>query len=61
MKPFKHLIEPDQSQKLQILCRYQGEDWEHCAYAKDREEKSYLLGEYSLAYGSDFEFKTIRL
>ena len=61
MKPFKHLIEPEEGQKFQILCRYQGGDWEHCDYAKDRAEKNYLLGEYRLAYGSGFEFKTIIL
>ncbi len=61
MKPFKHLIEPEEGQKFQILCRLHGDDWEHCDYAKDREEKNYLLGEYRLAYGNGFEFKTIHL
>ena len=61
MKPFKHLIEPEEGQKFQILCRLHGDEWEHCDYAKDREEKNYLLGEYRLAYGNGFEFKTIHL
>ena len=47
--------------KFEILTRYKNDPWEHCDYAKDREELNYLLGEYRLAYGSDFRFKTVRL
>ena len=61
MKPFKYLIEPEEGQKFQILCRLHGEDWEHCDYAKDRDELKYLRSEYGMAYGGGFEFKTIRL
>lgn len=38
-----------------------GVQWEHCDYAKDANEKKYLIGEYRLAYGSSFEFKSIML
>lgn len=54
---------PEQGYKYQILTRNTSYDrtWEHCDYAKNREEKNYLLGEYRLAYGVGFEFKTITL
>lgn len=54
---------PEQGYKYQILTRYtpNGSEWEHCDYAKDSQEKNYLLGEYRLAYGKEFEFKTIPL
>ena len=53
--------EPEQGYKYQILTKYLNENWEHCDYAKDRQEKNYLLNEYKLAYGSDFSFKIIQL
>lgn len=56
--------EPQQGYKYQLLCRhpeYNGREWEHCDYAKDKQEKNYLLNEYRLAYGSGYEFKTITL
>lgn len=52
--------DPQDGCKYQILCRNTRE-WEHCDYAKDKKEKDYLLGEYGLAYGPSFEFKTILL
>jgi hypothetical protein len=53
---------PEQGQKYQILTKYKGEKaFEHCDYAKDKQERDYLLGEYRMAYGSDFSFKTIEL
>ena len=51
--------EPQQGYRYQILCRnqqYDGKTWEHCDYAKDSQEKNYLLGEYRLAYGAGYEF-----
>lgn len=53
---------PEYGYKYQILTKYRGErSFEHCDYAKDKEEKKYLLDEYKLAYGYDFTFKTIIL
>lgn len=52
---------PEQGYKYQILCRYpkyNGNTWEHCDYAKDAQERSYLLKNYQ---GSGYEFKTILL
>lgn len=45
----------------EIFCRYQREPWEHCDYAKDAQERDYLLGEYRLAYGKGFAFKVVRV
>ena len=56
--------EPESGCKYQILCRnpqYNGREWEHCDYAKDKTEKGFLLGEYRLAYGGGYEFKVILL
>lgn len=53
--------EPQDGYMYQILTRYKNEPYEHCDYAKDKTEKNYLLGEYSMAYGSNFRFKTILL
>ena len=53
--------EPQRGYKYQILTKYIKEAWEHCDYAKDRQEKHYLLSEYRMAYGADFTFKTITL
>ena len=54
---------PEQGYKYQILTRNQsyGREWEHCDYAKDNQEKNYLLKEYRMAYGNEFSFKTILL
>ena len=46
---------------IQIFCKYKREAWEHCDYASDYNEALYLLGEYRMAYGPDFSFKTIKL
>ena len=55
--------DPREDCKYQIFCRDPSYDrsWDHCDYAKDYEEKKHLLGEYRLAFGSGFEFKTILL
>ncbi len=55
--------EPQEGQRYQILCRNSAysRSWEHCDYATDRQERNYLLGEYRMAYGSGWEFKTILL
>jgi hypothetical protein len=55
--------EPEQGYKYQILVKYpQSREWEHCDYAKNKEERKYLIGEYNLAYrGTGATFKTIML
>lgn len=53
--------EPQQGYKYQILTRYNNEPYEHCDYAKDRQEKNYLINEYRIAYGVGFSFKAIQL
>lgn len=60
---YPQAYEPEQGYKFQILCRNQSYSraWEHCDYAKDRTEKNYLIGEYRLAYGAGWEFKSILL
>jgi len=54
---------PEDGYQYQILCRNQAYSraWEHCDYAVSRWDKSYLVGEYRLAYGSGWEFKVITL
>lgn len=53
---------PEQGYKYQILTKQVTDrEWEHCDYAKDSKEKNYLIGEYRLAYGNNFQFKTILL
>lgn len=54
--------DPQQGYKYQILTKSQCDrSYEHCDYAKDKGERNYLLGEYRLAYGPSFSFKTILL
>lgn len=53
--------DPEYGYQYQILTRYQHQRWEHCDYAKDRQERNYLVAEYRLAYGSDFSFRSILL
>jgi hypothetical protein len=55
--------EPTDGYKYQILCRNPSYDraYEHCDYAKDRQEKNYLIGEYAMAYGGGYQFKSILL
>ena len=55
--------DPQDGYQWQILCRNQryGRAWEHCDYATDRLERKHLLGEYQLAYGGGWEFKSILL
>lgn len=53
---------PEYGYTYQIFTRYKrARCWEHCDYAKDRAELSYLLHEYRLAYGLDYSFKTVTL
>lgn len=54
---------PQDGYRYQILClvpQYE-RAWEHCDYAADRTEKNYLIGEYRLAYGPSYRFKSILL
>ena len=54
--------DPEQGYMYQIFCRSYSRTWEHCDYARDNQDRRYLLGEYALAYrGMGFEFKTERL
>lgn len=55
--------DPQEGCRFQILCRNQAYSraWEHCDYAKDIPERRYLVGEYRLAYGAGWEFKSIEL
>ena len=53
--------EPEEGYRFQILTKYQNQEWEHCDYAKDKEERDYLLKEYRMAYSNDMSFKTIEL
>lgn len=61
--PQPQAYEPIQGQRYQILTRNPayGRAWEHCDYAKDKQEKKHLLDNYRQAYGAGFEFKTIPL
>jgi len=53
---------PEHGYKYQLLVMCPNErSYEHCDYAKDREEKKFLLEEYRLSYGAGFSFKTILL
>lgn len=45
--------------RYQILTKYKNGAWEHCDYAEGSQELEYLLREYKMAYGSDFQFKTV--
>ena len=53
--------DPQDGYQYHILCRNPSisREWEHCDYAKDRTERSYLVGEYRLAYGAGWEFTSI--
>lgn len=54
--------EPAQGYMYQLFTRSVDDRvWEHCDYAVDRKDKNYLLGEYRLAYGNGFAFKSIEL
>jgi len=54
--------EPEHGQMFHILTKQVSDrTWEHCDYAKDLCEKKYLTNEYRLAYGSSFEFQSIRI
>lgn len=52
--------DPQHGYQFQILCR-NGSEWEHCDYATDSADRRYLLGEYRLAYGPGWEFRTLQL
>lgn len=52
----------EQGYKYQILCRQHGaEEWEHCDYAVDEEERDYLVKEYTIAYRGAYEFLKIQV
>ena len=53
--------DPQEGYRYHILCRNPdyGRRWEHCDYARDNREKNYLIGEYSLGYGPEWQFKAI--
>jgi hypothetical protein len=54
--------DPQQGYKYQILVMCPNDrEYEHCDYAKDKQELNYLVGEYRLAYGAGFSFKPILL
>jgi hypothetical protein len=54
--------EPQQGYKYQILVKTPYDRaYEHCDYAKDRAELKHLTGEYRLAYGAGYSFKSILL
>ena len=55
--------EPEQGYMFQIIGRdlNYSRSFEHVDYAKDKQERTYLLSEYSLAYGQSWELKAIRL
>ncbi len=54
-------IQRESGYKYQILCRNASysREFEHCDYAKDRTELKYLISEYSMAYGSGWEFRSV--
>lgn len=59
---YPQAYEPQQGYKYQILVKTPYDRaYEHCDYAKDREERNYLINEYRLAYGGGYSFKTIML
>lgn len=51
---------PEPGYRYQILCRNRDGEraWEHCDYAVDRAERSQLLAEHRVAYGTGYKFKT---
>lgn len=52
---------PQQGYRFQILCRnYPERTWEHCDYAKDKDERVHLVSEYRLAYRRGWEFTTLQ-
>lgn len=54
--------EPQHGYKYQLLSWYGSErQWEHLDYAKDKEEKGYLMGEYRASFGPEYRFKAILL
>jgi len=55
--------DPTEGYKFQILGRDPAfqRAYEHCDYAADRKERDYLIGEYRLAYGPGYEFRSILL
>lgn len=52
---------PEYGYKYQILARQGNEAYEHIDYAEDRKDLMHLLGEYRLAYGGGWSFKSILL
>ena len=41
-----------------IMGKYERQPWEEIDEVEDRQELNYLLGEYRLAFGSGWQFKT---
>lgn len=60
---YPQAYDPQQGYKYQILCQNQSysRTWEHCDYAKDRQEKNYLINEYRITHMNRYEFKAITL
>lgn len=54
---------PEAGYRFQLLCRNTayGREWEHCDYARDRQERNYLRTNYQQAYGAGWEFMSILL
>jgi hypothetical protein len=54
---------PEEGYMYQIVCRnlQYDREYEHCDYATDSAQLSYLIGEYSMAYGAEWQFKSITL
>ncbi len=53
---------PAQGYKYQLLCKMTGERaFEHCDYAKDKKELTYLTNEYRMAYKGGCTFKSVLL
>jgi hypothetical protein len=54
--------DPQEGYQYQILVMCPGtREYEHCDYAKDRQEKNQLIREYKMAYGPGFTFNSILL
>lgn len=43
-----------------IMGKYKGQSWEEIDQAETKDDIDYLLGEYRLAFGSGWQFKTVR-
>lgn len=59
-RPKAYNPEPGYKYQILVMCPNERE-YEHCDYAKDREEKKHLLDNYREAYGPGFSFKVEEL